>query len=260
MFQEEKSVKDMSSNSGLSVKDTAFPSISHSKANKLITALYMVTDIMDTGEPLRNKLRTLGLGIISDIYTYPGNACAKISEIMSLLDIADTLNIISEMNCGILRKEFLLLDQSVKDSDDKAKNLNKPLNLLEILGEVNPYPTSPLRKGEVKEGVKLGVQKGNTLLKVLSDKLVHNPKMQDFDVLKKKRRREIMDLIQKKGGDMTITDIRTAVLGLSVQAGSLASCGEKTLQRELVSMVKDGVLKKTGEKRWSRYSSNTPPV
>ena len=30
-------------------------------------------------------------------------------------------------------------------------------------------------------------------------------------------------------------------------------CGEKTLQRELVSMAKDGVLNKTGEKRWSRY-------
>ena len=33
----------------------------------------------------------------------------------------------------------------------------------------------------------------------------------------------------------------------------LISLGEKTLQRELLAMVADGVLKKEGEKRWSRY-------
>jgi hypothetical protein len=37
------------------------------------------------------------------------------------------------------------------------------------------------------------------------------------------------------------------------KADALISCSEKTLQRELVSMVKNGVLDKMGEKRWSRY-------
>jgi len=46
---------------------------------------------------------------------------------------------------------------------------------------------------------------------------------------------------------MSIKDIDLALQGLGEK------CGEKTLQRELVSMVGDGVLKKSGEKRWSRY-------
>ena len=29
--------------------------------------------------------------------------------------------------------------------------------------------------------------------------------------------------------------------------------GEKTLQRELISMVKDNLLYRTGSKRWSKY-------
>ncbi len=31
-------------------------------------------------------------------------------------------------------------------------------------------------------------------------------------------------------------------------------CGEKTIQRELVSMMKEGSIKKEGERRWSQYS------
>ena len=74
------------------------------------------------------------------------------------------------------------------------------------------------------------------------------------DVLKNKRREEIILVIKDKMKDsqnfdgVTITDIK------SNGHEMLASCGEKTLQRELVSMVSSGVLKKTGEKRWSRYS------
>jgi hypothetical protein len=34
----------------------------------------------------------------------------------------------------------------------------------------------------------------------------------------------------------------------------VTGCSEKTIQRELSAMVRSGILKKVGEKRWSRYS------
>ena len=34
---------------------------------------------------------------------------------------------------------------------------------------------------------------------------------------------------------------------------SITGCSEKTIQRELSALVAQGVLKKIGEKRWSRY-------
>ena len=74
------------------------------------------------------------------------------------------------------------------------------------------------------------------------------------EILKNKRREEIILAIKDKIKDKvnfdgaTISDIK------SIGHGVLTLCGEKTLQRELVSMVSDGVLKKTGEKRWSKYS------
>jgi hypothetical protein len=250
MFREEKNLKD-TSGLGITIKDNnSFP-ISYSKTNKLITALYMVTDILDKDEPLRNKLRTLGIGIISDINSTSSRACAKISEIMSLLDISSAINIISEMNCNILRKEFSELDQSIKDSDNWKDNINRKIDLTEMFSNSSASPSMSNSIGH--HSARIGVQKGSTLLKALHEvRLPTRPlgeriNKNNFDILKKQRREEIIDILQKSGGNATITDIRNKAYG------SLTSCGEKTLQRELISMVKDNVLNKTGEKRWSKY-------
>ena len=57
------------------------------------------------------------------------------------------------------------------------------------------------------------------------------------------RRLAILDVL-KDGKKMGIKDIASFVVGVS----------EKTVQRELAALVLDGLLKKEGEKRWSRYS------
>ncbi|HET8574683.1 MAG TPA: hypothetical protein VFM02_00735 [Candidatus Paceibacterota bacterium] len=57
------------------------------------------------------------------------------------------------------------------------------------------------------------------------------------------RREAIVNFI-KKEGDVSVKDVSKVIRGLS----------EKTLQRELTALVSDGVLKKEGERRWSRYS------
>jgi hypothetical protein len=264
MFGEEKNLKDSASSLGITIKDSRI-TISYTKTNKLITALYMVTDIIDRDEPLRNKLRTLGTNIISDINSSPINALGKIAEAVSFLDIAAAINIISEMNCNILRKEFLELDQSIKQSTDKVAVLNRQINLSEFfreparLGGELPASKQNQPKGHYKSighqySTRIGVQKGSTLLKALSDTRLSPLKTEDFDILKKQRRQDILNIIKLVGGNATIRDIKDKAQLTPDQSNSLVSCSEKTLQRELVSMVKDNVLNKTGEKRWSRYS------
>lgn len=57
------------------------------------------------------------------------------------------------------------------------------------------------------------------------------------------RRRAIKDTLAVKG-QVTIKDI----------LAKLPDFSEKTLQRELISMIHDGVVVKDGERRWRRYS------
>ena len=291
MFGDEKKLKDSSSTPSASYRADA-PGvsiiISHAKTQKLVTALYMVTDIIDRDEPLRNKLRTLGVEILSDIHIIQQNntgntmsfICNKISEVMSFLGIASDINIISEMNCNILRKEFAELNQSIKDSINNNETHNKQIDLSEFFTTPSiensrtedrflPQNFSQENSKGHPRSNSIGVQKGSTLLNALKQVSVSNKNVPapyqargfgvGFDALKKQRQDSIINIIKTISGGLpaqtgaTIKDIKDKVQVNPSQAGTLASTSEKTLQRELVSMVKNGVLERTGEKRWSKY-------
>lgn len=257
MLEEGKNLKDTSKNGDTPVKDITVSS-KYNKTNKLITALFMVTDIMDKDEPLRHKLRSLGTEVLSDVFANSSRSSLRVTEILSFLDIASTLGMVSEMNKNILSREFTQLKNSLGQSD--------PLWLENFIGS-STIGQESVEPKVIHYQTRLGVQKGSTLMKALSnvnmsnrheDKkpVLHVDKGENFDLLKKKRREEIIDIIKadkeaiSRGGS-TITDIRNGAK--SVANSTLASSSEKTLQRELVSMVKDNVLNKTGEKRWSKY-------
>ena len=61
---------------------------------------------------------------------------------------------------------------------------------------------------------------------------------------KKTNRQNIILGLLKKKKELTIKDIALII----------KDCSEKTIQRELISLISLGVLKRTGERRWSKYS------
>jgi hypothetical protein len=295
MFRDKRDIQENLKDSQKdAIKDTsATPAVytptgshfgSYTKTNKLITALYMVTDIIDRDEPLRNKLRTLGAGIISDIHLLSqvraGESMSltlgKIAEIMSFLDIASAVGIVSEMNSNILRKEFQELDQSIRESGGKVQSINRQINLTEFFkeGDEGREIGAPRKLFQVKghypaighhnNSTRIGVQKADTLLKALNGLKVYpstgngvpknnTNKKQDFEEVKKERGSEIINILKLIGNGATIKDIKDKAQANPTVAMSIITCGEKTLQRELVFMVQKGVLNKTGEKRWSKY-------
>lgn len=288
MFEENKNLKDNQNSlsfntSPLPLKDRQL-SYSYGKTNKLITALFMVTDIMEKEEPLRNKLRTLGSNIVSDmsVLSFRNDAevsntvsliIPKVHETMSFLSIASTVGMISEMNASILRKEFTELLKSLgihtveKEFSLEDFFMNTDEVLLEEKTPVIPkievqnFSSNNPNKGQMfkrhpiilpvknsnKKSTRIGVQNSSNLLKAISDKMpnMHNSTNQ-YEDLKNKRRNEIIKILKdiKQG---TIKDIKDR------SGDVLKNCGEKTLQRELISMVADHVLKREGEKRWSHY-------
>ena len=164
------------------------------------------------------------------------------------------------MNVNILLKEFLELNKAIEKLNPQNRNIGNQINLAEFFREEENADIHPVSqashpsRGErnYKGHTRIGVQKGSTLLKAIKDMsnkipVLYEMKVKDtkenvFEVLKKQRRDNITNLIKLNNGTATIKDIKDKV-----------SFGEKTLQRELVSMIQDGVLNKTGEKRWSKY-------
>ncbi|MCE9548846.1 hypothetical protein K8Q98_00370, partial [Candidatus Nomurabacteria bacterium] len=216
MIKDERAITDEMSATSFSLKDKSLSPVSYTKTDKLISALYMVTDIMDREEPLRLKLRTLGVNIISDLHSnfimeahFLHKLKDRINEIMSFLGIAETLNLISAMNSNILLKEFSELKQSIQ-------SLN-PDGELSLFFAEEKHIASPILKnskisfiGQTKS-TRIGVQKGNTLMKALSDKVPSlSNTSDDFNNLKKQRQEEILKIIKdslNSGTEgLTITD------------------------------------------------------
>lgn len=300
MLPEEKNLKDTPQDS---IKDTSNSSVSlmpyrtdysayYIRTNKLITALYMVTDMMRYDEPLRTKLRELGIKILSDIVSgsreHLKDFESGITEVLFLLDIGRDVGMISEMNAGILSKEFSSLRESIQKNFVQSNLWLKDFLTTAPSVEIDfKSPASPVSRmidrvvppiggfSGKGHGTSIGVQKGSTLVNALksvrmSDNLsshlnnsnrgghVLKEKADNFDALKNKRREEITSIIKSKnitGGvsvGLTITDIKNNA------KDTLVSCSEKTLQRELVSMVSDRILYRTGSKRWSQYFLVSP--
>lgn len=194
------------------------------KTEKLVTAIFMVTDLMDKAEPLRNQLRSSSLKLLSD------SQMNLISSVVSMINISTSIGLISDMNGGILNKELA----NLKDSFPTMQSINFNTETLPYGGQVFSR-TLP-------QGHNFPKQNNDVLYKTRSPLSQPKKEIKVIPASKNDRRESILSLIKDKK-EVTIKDISSRI----------SDCSEKTIQRELIALLKDKVIEKAGEKRWSRY-------
>jgi len=237
------------------------------KTEKLITALYMVTDCMDTDDALKNKLRGLGVELLSDMYklstlipvekhSHIDVSLARIYELLSFIEIAHTVGFISEMNGMILKREFAVLIRELESHNMKDKHFTFTLN--EQMFEVEKKDENENPQSYNKENLIKDKRTSFGTMSLTSNKNFQqnfHPKVaiKSPSTLTDRgdRTAKIISLIKDK------KDNKFGEQGVSIKDISLAftDISEKTIQRELNSLVAKGKLKKTGAKRWSRYQA-----
>lgn len=202
------------------------------KIEKITSATYLVTGFFDDKEPLKWKLRTISIDLISEEVK---DKSVVVGEMLSLFSIAKTAGLISETNHNILVRELSPLEHEVEN----------PLELLfldrkttEERALPQPKKTESLSHHTFPRSVRESVE--------IKDKTDKGPVLREFGVVsvKKNSRQSIIIAVLKRKKEIMIKDVSPLING----------CSEKTIQRELLAMVQAGVLKKAGNKRWSRYS------
>jgi hypothetical protein len=223
----------------------------YNKSYRLAAAVFMISNVMDQNEELRTKIKVLSLNLVSmsvnlkDInLSDTGKVVADIEknslELMSMLDIAGVSGLVSKMNVGILKEEFqsFMLELgkfsekfesnknvSIKGIFNESETLNVGNNLERINNEYD-FKQGEIYKSFVENGKGNGVKNGN------------GHRRKDL------RKNTVLEFI-KGHANVSIKDILPNING----------CSEKTIQRELISLINEGKIKKTGERRWSRYSA-----
>ncbi|HPI82745.1 MAG TPA: hypothetical protein PK122_05960, partial [Candidatus Paceibacterota bacterium] len=258
-----KGHKDVSNFTAL--LDKPFYEFVNKKTEKIITALYLVSDCMDNSDPIREKLRLIGVRLMSDIYhlsvaspvdrqTEIALPLSNISEIISLLKVSFMVGFISEMNALILQDELVKLATQLRESINQDKNYL--LSLDSKMFAVEPIDSNKDngRNNQLNMGSNLALNnsfyKGHKLdvsfinnLSPLENDVSNSKKTQRSSPSERNNRREkILSLIKGKK-NISIKDISL----------SFPDCSEKTISRELNVLISKGHIKKTGAKRWSRY-------
>jgi hypothetical protein len=213
--------------------------LAYKKTEKLASAVYMVTGLMSDSEPIKWTLRKKVGELLSFILTYKDtpqgslvdfiySAKTKTTELVSLLEVSLRGGLVSLMNFSILKQEFLNLISILNNSSAVSGNESVSKTFFDL---PHSYSTRiPEQAGAISR-VSLSNVKDRGL-------------NVDKDNLKKSNRQTIILDLLKKRKELTIKDI----------AQVIKDCSEKTIQRELNTFISNGVLKRAGVRRWSRYS------
>ena len=210
------------------------------KTEKITSALYLVSGLLKDEEPMKWELRDKGMDLLSSSFTasssLPGDKNSVIQslftaalETISLLNVCHISHLISEMNHKILVREIdgvvnLLKDRLTASAESAGYVLS------EQFFKTPSLFTSGFDKGhssESREPKNKAIGQGQVITQQ-----------------KKSNRQEQIISVLKGQSNLTIKDFSKVI----------KDCSEKTIQRELIELVDKGVIKKEGERRWSRYS------
>lgn len=160
---------------------------------------------------------------------------AELFEVLSLVRVSVSANHISETNGRIIVQEY----ENIARKIALEKNAS-PLSLQDL--QVEPLPAKPERSAALLaprplENMSLnqGQNKGHSIGHKGHDFLTPHDPMTE-------RSADILKIIQERKR-VSIKDI----------AKVIQSCSEKTLQRDLASLIRRGLIRKEGERRWSVY-------
>jgi len=218
---ETKTQKDITS-----VKDSI-----KDKVNKLAAAVYLVTNFLDDLEQIKWKLRHKSLEL-KDILTLdvgPPVGGLTSSVVPSVWPVEIILSDISEI--------ISLIDIAVLDRHASLMNFSiLRQGYLGLQTEFQNYMNGDWYKQALIPISVPTPQLINQSAPILSHKMSHKDQS---------RRDKIISFIKQHNWSST-KDVAKSTPGV----------GSKTIQRELAELVKTGVLKKEGDRRWSRYNLN----
>lgn len=211
----------------------------YKKAERLARALHMITPAFESSPALRNRADVVAINIIDAATLSPGQARAALARellaLSSVLSIANTSGMLSSMNADLIGREARLLLQEIAGYEEPRLFLSESPSLAELAKSANAgaertsvSASAPAQKRAAAASESAQGHKGQPIK----------------DSPSAASRRDSILAILKEKGPSYIKDISTLVRGVS----------EKTVQRELQSLVQEGRIRRTGERRWTTYS------
>lgn len=215
---------------------------------------------------------------------FPSDTLSEMARLLSLLDLAHIADLMSPMNFSVIKREvetisaimegkwrmtgipttqpffdesFFGVTKSIfSDAKGKKQETSSPISPAVLKeGQNDPYLRSLTDFEILKRNQSAYKGHDNVRDNVLYKKREtseHKPRtnldkghkiFKPLDESREERKRAIFSVLKEKKSAM-IKDFSSVI----------TDCSEKTIQRLLIDLVRENVLKREGDRRWSRYS------
>lgn len=216
----------------------------YKKAERLAKALHLIAPAFSESASLRNRIDAIAIGLVDAAVLPPGIARTALSRellaLSSVLSIARTGGLLSAMNAELIAREAHVLLQEVAVYEEPRLFLDEAPTLSSIAKSALKKDSTQSANLVAREHSKPRPVRVNTAT-IDKRHIKDTPRTPSGAV--KDRREAVMSVIRNKGS-VSIKGISTMIRGVS----------EKTIQRELLSLIEAGIVEKQGERRWSVYS------
>ncbi len=244
------------------------------RIDNITAAIFLVTDALPDTEMLKLSLRETCLKSLSGVVSFIGSPKADIGSLQTVvahvLELASKLNItfwtglISEMNATVLQKEVSKIHDAIAEviSKYRSKHSIDPVLFSRVDLDIRHYKNTTfdskekvpkesmsfikdMNKGQIKRQNQNPSFNNSYPPRIIPNNYTQKNNTEDVSGNRVERRNVILKLLGERS-NLNIKDFATVI----------PSYSEKTIQRELLSLVEDGLVKKSGERRWSTYSLN----
>ena len=213
----------------------------YKKGERLAKAIHWVLPAFEDNAPLSNRLKSISVALVDSSLLTPREArdtlVRELLMLRSLLSLAENSGIISSMNAGLIIRECENFIREVGLYDDPKLMLPPVESIADVARET---AGSSLSKPQRSEGLRGSPRDARSTNKDAYKRQVSSKKVYKGHKI---NREVILDILRSKGR-VFIKDISTIIRDVS----------EKTIQRELASMLGEGIISREGERRWTSYS------
>ena len=213
------------------------------RVQKLTAALYRVTDLLSDKEPLKWTLRDKALNLYDDLVSVKNvkdkdslldNSLKNFAQIIKSLELISAGVCVSNLNFEILKREYLFLKNFVEGKKTDIAYDSKILLDLASLGK-SLHSTSDVewrKQRELSEKSHASSGMSATYGEI-------SPR----EIDPQSRKGKVLDFL-KNGPAKSVNEIAVIFNG---------ETSEKSIQRDLLDLVKIGKISAIGDKRWRKY-------
>jgi len=209
----------------------------YKKAEQIAKALHLIAPAFTRSVSLKNRADAIAMNIVDAAARPPDTdtISRELLTLSSILSIARMNGMLSAMNADLIAHEARILQREVAEYREPHLFLDAVPTLADLAKAQAPLQRAYDRRLK---------QNSPVLPRTIPPRGVQGH-IKDIKQIKD-RREAILSVIKDKG-QASIKDISLLIRSVS----------EKTIQRELLMLIQEGLVKKEGERRWSVYALTT---